>query len=159
MVCEHNLGMVSYTYCVPICAAMWCCRMMLTVRAAALEIQVRALFRVARCYPSSVVFVDEIDSLLTARSDGEQEATRRVTALPHRAHTCVQRRTEPSTTCNRMTAGGVWKLTHGMWLCVCVQMKTQFFIEMEGADLPKDCESKAPWASPTRCMHGLPDTG
>lgn len=42
------------------------------------EKMVRALFSVARCYPPAVVFVDEIDSLLTTRSDGEQEATRRV---------------------------------------------------------------------------------
>ena len=46
-------------------------------------LQVRALFRVARCFPSSVVFVDEIDSLLTARTDGEQEGTRRVTSIHH----------------------------------------------------------------------------
>jgi len=42
------------------------------------EKMVRALFSVARCYQPSVVFVDEIDSLLTARSDNEQEGTRRV---------------------------------------------------------------------------------
>jgi len=42
------------------------------------EKMVRALFSVARCYQPAVVFVDEIDSLLTCRTDGEQEATRRV---------------------------------------------------------------------------------
>jgi fidgetin-like protein 1 len=39
---------------------------------------VRALFSVARCQQPSVIFVDEIDSLLTQRSDGEVEATRRL---------------------------------------------------------------------------------
>jgi len=39
---------------------------------------VRALFAVARCYPPAVIFVDEIDSLLTQRSENENEATRRL---------------------------------------------------------------------------------
>jgi SpoVK/Ycf46/Vps4 family AAA+-type ATPase len=39
---------------------------------------VRALFAVARVHQPSVVFVDEIDSLLTQRSEGENEATRRI---------------------------------------------------------------------------------
>lgn len=39
---------------------------------------VRALFAVARCRSPSVIFVDEIDSLLTARTEGEMEATRRL---------------------------------------------------------------------------------
>ena len=39
---------------------------------------VRALFAVARCSQPAVIFVDEIDSLLTQRSEGEFEATRRI---------------------------------------------------------------------------------
>lgn len=42
------------------------------------EKTVRALFAVARVFQPSVVFIDEIDSLLTSRSEGEQEFTRRI---------------------------------------------------------------------------------
>ena len=39
---------------------------------------VRTLFSVAGCKENSIVFVDEIDSLLTSRSEGETEASRRI---------------------------------------------------------------------------------
>ncbi len=39
---------------------------------------VRALFAVARCYQPAVIFMDEIDSLLTQRSDTEHESSRRI---------------------------------------------------------------------------------
>jgi fidgetin-like protein 1 len=39
---------------------------------------VRALFTLARIHQPAVIFVDEIDSLLTQRSDGEVEASRRI---------------------------------------------------------------------------------
>lgn len=42
------------------------------------EKMVRALFAVARCHQPAVIFVDEIDSLLTQRTDGEVEASRRI---------------------------------------------------------------------------------
>lgn len=42
------------------------------------EKMVRALFAVARWKEPSVVFVDEIDSLLTQRSESENEASRRI---------------------------------------------------------------------------------
>jgi len=39
---------------------------------------VRTLFEVARVHQPAVVFIDEIDSLLSQRSDSEQESTRRI---------------------------------------------------------------------------------
>jgi fidgetin-like protein 1 len=42
------------------------------------EKMVKTLFSVARVQSPSVVFIDEIDSLLTARSDTENEASRRM---------------------------------------------------------------------------------
>lgn len=42
------------------------------------EKMVRAMFAVVRCHQPAVVFIDEIDSLLSQRSDGEHEASRRI---------------------------------------------------------------------------------
>ncbi|KAK2708278.1 hypothetical protein QYM36_014022 [Artemia franciscana] len=42
------------------------------------EKMVRALFAVARVHQSAVVFIDEIDSLLSQRSDSEHESSRRI---------------------------------------------------------------------------------
>ena len=39
---------------------------------------VRALFAVAHVHQPAVVFIDEIDSLLSQRSDSEHESSRRI---------------------------------------------------------------------------------
>jgi len=39
---------------------------------------VRTLFELASLYQPSVVFIDEIDSILTARSENESESSRRI---------------------------------------------------------------------------------
>lgn len=41
-------------------------------------VKVRALFGVAKCYQPAVIFIDEIDSLLTQRSESDQESSRRL---------------------------------------------------------------------------------
>ena len=42
------------------------------------EKMVRALFAVARCHQPAVIFMDEIDSLLSQRSESDHESSRRI---------------------------------------------------------------------------------
>ncbi|KAF1744418.1 hypothetical protein MXB_5285 [Myxobolus squamalis] len=68
------------------CIANQCCAKFFSISASSLtskwfgegEKLVRALFEVAKYYQPSVVFMDEVDSLLTSRKDGEHESTRRI---------------------------------------------------------------------------------
>ena len=39
---------------------------------------VRTLFEVARCYPPAIIFIDELDSLMSARQESEFEGSRRM---------------------------------------------------------------------------------
>jgi SpoVK/Ycf46/Vps4 family AAA+-type ATPase len=39
---------------------------------------VRTLFDVAKCYPPAIIFIDELDSLLSARQDNDFEGSRRM---------------------------------------------------------------------------------
>ena len=55
----------------------WIC-LWSTVQVGEGEKMVRALFAVARVHQPAVVFLDEIDSLLSQRSDSEHESSRRI---------------------------------------------------------------------------------
>lgn len=50
------------------------------------EKMVRALFAVANVHQPSVIFIDEIDSLLCQRSDTEHESSRRLKVIKIKLH-------------------------------------------------------------------------
>ena len=75
------------------------------------EKMVRALFRIARERQPSVIFLDEVDSLLSARGDGDQESSRRMkTEFLVQLDGAGTRARTGSCSWPRRTAPGIWMM-------------------------------------------------
>lgn len=88
---------------------------------------VRALFAAARARAPSIVFIDEIDALLSARSANEHDARR--APFPAGSRACF-----PEHTCCQQALSSAWASpTHSLR---SRRLKTEFLVQLDGAAGP-----------------------